>query len=156
MILEKRIAKIISESKLTISVAESCTGGLLSHRLTNISGSSRYFILGIVAYSNQAKRSLLKISKQVIEKYGPVSREIAILLAKQISKIAKSDIGIGITGIAGPTGGSKLKPVGLIFIALHFNKKTTCKKFNFVGNRLEIKKKTADSALKLIEQCLAK
>lgn len=153
---EEKIAKLLIKSKTTLSIAESCSGGLLSNRLTNIPGSSKFFTLGIIAYSNQAKIKLLKIPSKILKNYGAVSAECARLMAVNIKKIASSDIGLSITGIAGPSGGSKRKPIGLVFIALSFNKKTICEKFKFKGSRLQIKKQAADKALELIKQCLIK
>lgn len=156
MIKEKNIAKILTAKKLTLSIAESCTGGLLSNRLTNIPGSSKYFKAGFIVYSNEAKIKLLKVPPIILEKYGAVSKECAISMAKNVRKLTKADIGIAITGIAGPSGGSILKPVGLVFIAVYFKNKIICEKFKFSGKRLEIKKKSADKALELLQICLTK
>lgn len=154
--MEKGIAKILKGKKLTVSVAESCTGGLISNKLTNISGSSEYFIAGIVAYSNSAKIKILKIPENLLKKYGAVSKEVAKKMAENVRKLNNTDIGISATGIAGPKGGTKEKPVGLVFIGISDDKKTVVEKFNFKGKRIEIKEKTAVSALKLLRKFLSK
>lgn len=136
---------------ITIAVAESCTGGLLSKTLTDISGSSDYFILGIVAYSNSAKKSLLKIPVKIISLKGSVSQEVAQRMAQQVRKIAEADIGIGINGIAGPTAGTRTKPVGTVFIAIDGKNKKLSKKFRFSGNRSTVRKEAALKALELLE-----
>jgi len=150
--LEGSLAGTLTKKNLTISIAESCTGGLIAHRLTNTPGSSRYFKLGIVAYSNRVKNSILKVSKSLIVKKGTVSREVAILLAQGVRKLAKTHISLGITGIAGPTGATKNKPVGLVFIAATSKNKIACKKFNFKGNRCSIKNQACEAALRLLRQ----
>jgi len=146
-----QIHKLLIKKKKNIAVAESCTGGLLSNLLTQIPGSSKYFILGIVAYSNQAKENILKIPRNIIAQKGAVSNNVAGLLAKSVRLIAKTDFGIGVTGIAGPGGGSKEKPVGTVFIAVDSKNKTICKKFNFSGTRLSIRRKSALKALELLK-----
>ena len=141
---------LLIKKKKNIAVAESCTGGLLCNYLTQIPGSSKYFILGVVLYSNKAKEDVLKIPADIIAKKGAVSKDVAGLLAKSVRLIAKTDFGIGITGIAGPTGGSKEKPVGTVFIAIDAKNKKICKKFNFRGSRLAIRKRAALKALELL------
>ncbi len=145
-----QIHKILLKNKKTISVAESSTGGLLSTLLTQISGSSRYFILGVVAYSNQTKETILKIPNFVIIKNGAVSKNVACRMARSIRKFAKTDFGIGITGIAGPTGGTLQKPVGTVFIAIDSKNKKICKKFIFEGSRITVRKKAALETLGLL------
>ena len=152
--LENDVAKKLIKENLTVSVAESCTGGLIAHRLTNIPGSSKYFKLGVVTYSNQAKKSILKIPKSLIGQKGAVSKEVAIALAKGIQKLSKTNFSLGISGIAGPGGATKNKPVGLVFIALASKEEVICEKFNFKGNRLSIKKQASDAALKLLRNSL--
>ncbi len=146
-----QIHKLLIKKQKTIAVAESCTGGLLSGLLTQISGSSRYFIIGIVAYSNKAKEDVLRISRSVIVKNGVVSKTIAILMAGNIRKIANTDFGIGVTGIAGPTGATAQKPVGTVFIAITGKNKTICKKFHLTGNRNKVRNKAALKALALLK-----
>ena len=119
--MKNKIIKIISifkKKKLKIAVAESCTGGMLSSAITSVSGSSKVFNLGLVAYSNESKIKVLKISKKIIRKYGTVSEQVCKAMVKNVSKIGKSNIAVSITGIAGPSGGTKKKPVGLVFIGI--------------------------------------
>ncbi len=144
------IHRLLIKKQKTIAVAESCTGGLLSKLLTDISGSSQYFILGMVAYSNKAKQSILKIPYSSLAKNGAVSKIVATAMAKSVRKLANTDFGIGVTGIAGPTGGIPRKPLGTVYIAIDSQKKKVCKKFHFIGNRIAIRKKTALKALELI------
>ena len=150
MKIEARVGKILIKSKMTLAVAESCTGGLLSSRITDVSGSSEYFTMGIVAYSNKIKENILGVSGKLIKKYGAVSKQVALEMAKGVRLLAGTDIGIGITGIAGPTGGTKSKPVGLVYISLVTGKKHITKGFRFKGSRTEIKFQASESALKLI------
>lgn len=152
--IAKQIHRLLIKKDKNIAVAESCTGGQLCHLLTEIPGSSKYFNLGIVAYSNRAKESILKIPKNTIAEKGAVSQEIAKLLAKSIRLIAKTDFGIGVTGIAGPGGGTKEKPVGTVFIAVDSKNKTICEKFHFTGNRPTIRKKSALKALELLKEII--
>lgn len=147
---EKKLFTTLINNKLTVSIAESCTGGKLSNRITNIPGSSTIFLLGIISYSNDSKSKILKIPKKIIKTKGAVSKETAKLMSQNIRKLADSNIGIAITGIAGPNGGSKNKPVGTVFIAVSSKKKTHFQKFNFTGGRLAIKKKSADKAIQMI------
>ncbi|MDC0641953.1 CinA family protein [Candidatus Pelagibacter sp.] len=113
-LLHKKLIK----KKLTISVAESCTGGLLAHNLTKLANSSKYFQIGLITYSNQAKIKILKVNKNIIKKHGAVSHECCLAMVKNLAKISKSKINISITGIAGPGGGTKSKPIGLIYIGI--------------------------------------
>jgi len=152
MKVEQITAKLLKQRYKTIAIAESCTGGLLCHKLTNIPGSSGYFKLGTIAYANESKIKMLKIPAKTIQAKGAVSKEVALLMAQNIRKIAKSDFGIGITGIAGPTGATAKKPVGLVYIAVASNKKTILKKFNFKGSRINIKNQAATLALKLLNK----
>ena len=127
-LLSKNIVKKLIKKKLKISIAESCTGGLLSSAITSVSGASKIFSVGLVAYSNQSKINLLKVSKNIIRKYGAVSEQVCLYMVKNVSKIGKTNMSVSITGIAGPSGGSKIKPVGLVYVGI--------KK----GNRIEVKK----------------
>jgi len=145
---------LLIKNKKSIAVAESCTAGFLSSLLTQIPGSSQYFILGVIAYSNKAKENILKIPAHIIAKKGAVSKNVAKLLAKSVRLMAKTDFGIGVTGIAGPGGGSKEKPVGTVFIAIDTKNKKICKKFNFNGSRSAIRKKTALKALELLNRLI--
>jgi nicotinamide-nucleotide amidase len=138
-------------NKKTLSVAESCTGGLLSSLLTELSGSSKYFTLGIVTYSNKTKEKILGIPLSILASKGAASEDVAKLMAQKVRRLAKTDFGIGITGIAGPTGGTSTKPVGTVFIAIASKNKTICKKFHFSGTRSSIRNKSALAAIKLLK-----
>lgn len=150
--LSEQIAKYLTNKKYTLSIAESCTGGLVASTITNIPGSSNYFKLGIVAYSNEAKIDILNIPKRLIKKYGAVSKEVAIRMAKGIRKLSNTDFGLGITGIAGPGGGSKDKPVGLVYIACCDKNEIKFKKFNFKGDRIEIKEKITLACFEILKE----
>ncbi|MDP2912545.1 MAG: competence/damage-inducible protein A [Candidatus Omnitrophota bacterium] len=150
--LEGAVGKILVKNKKTIAVAESCTGGLVSNRLTNVSGSSKYFTIGIAAYSNEVKVNILGVSPKVLQKYGAVSRQVASEMACGTRLLAGTDIGIGITGIAGPTGGTRSKPVGLVYAALAIDKKQIVKEFRFKGSREEIKFQASQAALDMIRR----
>ena len=146
-LLHKRLIK----KKLTISVAESCTGGLLAHNLTKLANSSKYFQLGLTAYSNQAKIKILKVNKNIIRKYGAVSAECCNEMVKNLSKISKSKINVSITGIAGPGGASKNKPVGLVYIGINKGKKLIIKENIFkVKKRYSIQSLTVKKVIKTI------
>lgn len=148
------IHKTLIKNKITLAVAESCTGGLLSAYLTQLSGSSKYFSLGIIAYSNKSKEELLGIPRSIIAKFGAVSNAVAELMAERVKKIAKADFGIGITGIAGPGGAVRNKPVGSVFIAINGRKERICKKLYFKGSRSQVRKKAALKSLQLLRKLL--
>ncbi|MDP3142992.1 MAG: CinA family protein [Candidatus Omnitrophota bacterium] len=150
MQLEKIIAAKLIKKNQALSIAESCTGGLISHRLTNIPGSSRYFKLGIIAYSYESKVKLLKVRRQTLKKFGAVSQQVAMAMAKSVRRIAHTDFGLSITGIAGPSGATAKKPVGLVYIGLATKNRAFCRKFIFKGKRLSIKQQSASQALKLL------
>jgi len=152
--LLNEVAKILIKRKRTIAVSESCTGGLISQALTNISGSSKYFKLGMVLYSNNMKSKLLGINKKDIERFGAVSEEIAILMAKKVQTLAKTHIGLATTGFAGPKGGNKKNPVGTVYIALSYRDLIFSKKYKFNGTRTQIKNKAKNKSLLLIKRCL--
>ena len=154
--LEEIVGGLLLKKKKTLAIAESCTGGLLADRITDVSGSSKYLRMGVVTYSNESKNRLLSVPQETIKKYGAVSKQVAALMAKNIRLLANASIGIGISGIAGPTGGSKKKPVGLIYIALSTKKNTICKEFRFLGQRNIIKHKATQAALDLIRNSLFK
>ena len=145
--------QLIKKTK-TIAIAESCTGGLLANLITNIPGSSQYFLLGVVAYSNQTKISLLKVPTLLITRYGAVYDKVAQIMAQNVRKIASSDYGIGITGIAGPFGGTPVKPAGTVFISVATRNKVVTKKFHFLGSRLVVKRKAALKALSILKNLL--
>ena len=152
--LEDVIAGILTERKLTIAVAESCTGGLITNRLTDVSGSSEYLERGLVTYSNAAKISMLGVPAEVIEKHGAVSEETARLMAEGVRKIAGTDLGLSSTGIAGPTGGSKEKPVGTVYIALADLKQTICRHYSYRWDRKRNKEVFSEAALFLLKNFL--
>ena len=147
----KSIVKILTKKKLKISFAESCTGGLLASSITSISGASKVFNIGLVTYSNQAKIKFLKVNKNIIKKYGAVSRECCLSMVNNLSKISKANINVSITGIAGPMGGTKQKPVGLVFIGVKKGNKTIITKCFFNSkNRLSIQKATIQKTIDLV------
>lgn len=148
--LEEQIGKLLLEKGLKVAVAESCTGGLICHLITNVSGSSNYFEAGIVSYSNYSKHSFLGVNTDIIKTKGAVSAEVALQMAEGVRKVTNVDIGLSVTGIAGPTGGSEKKPVGLVYIGLSSKERSVVREFNFSGTRLEIKEKAAIEALKLL------
>ena len=147
----KSIVKILIKKKLKISFAESCTGGLLASSITSINGASKIFNLGLVTYSNQAKGKFLKVNKNIIKKYGAVSYECCLAMVNNLSKISKANINVSITGIAGPNGGTKQKPVGLVYIGIKRGNKTQINKCFFKNKtRSSIQKATVKKALKLV------
>ena len=149
--LSQKIVNVLRKKGLKISFAESCTGGLLSSSITSISGSSKVFTIGLVTYSNQSKISLLKVPKKIISKHGAVSYETCLSMVKNLNKISKTNISVSITGIAGPKGGTKKKPVGLVFIGIKKGNKTLVKKHLFKNKkRSSIQKVTVNKALNLI------
>ena len=147
----KSLIKILTKKKLKISFAESCTGGLLASSITSISGASKIFNLGFVTYSNQAKTQVLKVNKNIIKRYGAVSHECCSAMVKNLSKISKANINVSITGIAGPKGGTKQKPVGLVYIGVKKGNKIKINKCLFKSNnRSSIQRATVKKALNLI------
>ena len=150
MPLETKVAQHLIKSHKTLSIAESCSGGLLAHRLTNIPGSSRFFKLGVIAYSYESKKRVLNIPSLILKKYGAVSSQVVELLAQNVQSLSQTDFGIGITGIAGPGGATRRKPVGLVYIALSTKNEIFVKKCLFKGKRAEVKKQTANTALRLL------
>ena len=147
--------KKLIKKKITISVAESCTGGLLAHNLTKLANSSKYFQMGLTTYSNKAKIKLLKINKNIIRKYGAVSHECCKAMVQNLSKISKSKINVSITGIAGPGGGSKDKPVGLVYIGIKKGKTLLIKENKFKSrNRNSIQKTTVRNVIKIISKII--
>lgn len=149
----KNIIQRLIKKKLSISVAESCTGGMLSSSITSISGASKIFNIGLVTYSNLAKIKLLKVSSSNIKRYGAVSEKCCLKMVEGLSKLSKSKINISITGIAGPKGGSKNKPVGLVYIGIKKGKKISINKYLFKNkNRENIRKNSVKESLKLIKK----
>ena len=150
----KLVHKLIKK-KLKISFAESCTGGLLSSSITSISGSSKVFNIGFITYSNKAKMSTLKVPKKIINRYGAVSKECCLSMVKNLSKISKANISVSITGIAGPKGGTKLKPVGLVYIGIKKGDKITILENLFKNkNRIAIQKATVNKSLEIIDKII--
>ena len=151
MSLSQKIVSLLKRKKLKFAVAESCTGGMLSNTITSVSGSSKVFTLGLVTYSNQAKISILKVPKKIISKYGAVSVQCCLAMVNNLSKISKAKSCVSITGIAGPKGGSKQKPVGLVYIGIRVGKKVVINKCNFRNKgRLFIQKQTVKKTLNLL------
>jgi nicotinamide-nucleotide amidase len=148
--LLNKISLILKKQNLKIATAESCTGGLIAHTLTNISGASDYFDRGVVSYSNKSKTELLGVPEKLIDKYGAVSNPVAKAMADGIRVKSEADIGISTTGIAGPTGGTKEKPVGLVFIAISTKDNVIVKKYQFGGNRIQNKYDTCKAALGML------
>ena len=147
----KKIVGLLKRKKLKISIAESCTGGMLSSAITSVSGSSKVFTLGVVAYSNQSKIKVLKVSKKIIRKYGSVSEQVCKAMVKNVSKIGKANISVSITGIAGPSGGTKIKPVGLVYVGIKKGNRVEVKKYLFKNKgRAYIQKVAVNKSLGLI------
>jgi len=153
--LANKLVKKLIQKKLTISLAESCTGGMLSSIITSISGSSKVFHLGLITYSNKAKMDILKVPKKIIGKYGAVSNECCLSMVKNLSKISKASISVSITGIAGPNGGTKVKPVGLVYIGIKRGNKIIIKENLFKSqNRISIQKASVITSLKIINKII--
>ena len=149
--LSLKVVKLLRFKQIKISLAESCTGGLLASTITSISGASKIFTLGLVTYSNQSKIKILKVPKKIIIKHGAVSCETCLSMVQNLSKISRSNISLSITGIAGPKGGTKNKPVGLVYIGIKKGTKILIKKYLFKSkNRFEIQKASVKRALNLI------
>jgi len=153
---KQELVSLFKKKKLKISFAESCTGGLLSSAFTSVNGSSKVFNMGLVTYSNQAKTVILKISKQIIKKYGAVSYQCCLAMVNNLSKISKSEVCLSITGIAGPNGGTSQKPVGLVYIGIKIGKKVFVNKYNFKNKgrmfiQTQAVNKSLDLLLKLIK-----
>ena len=150
-VLSTKIVNKLIKKKLTISTAESCTGGLLSSAITSVDGSSKVFNIGLVVYSNQSKINLLKVPKNIIKKYGSVSEQVYLVMLKNLNKISKTNISVSITGIAGPTGGTKMKPVGLVYVGIKKGNRAEVKKYLFKNKgRSYIQKTAVNKSLGLI------
>lgn len=154
MRLEEKLGRLLREAGLTISAAESCTGGLLASRITDVPGSSDYFVGGIVAYRNEIKEKLLKVPTETLEKFGAVSEETAREMACGCRDLFDSDVAIAITGIAGPRGGTRAKPVGLTYIAVHQQSGTRCERFDWKGDRLSNKENSVRVSLEMAIEAL--
>ena len=155
MNLNQKIFSLLKKKKLKLAIAESCTGGMLSSTITSVSGSSKVFTMGLITYSNQSKINLLKVPKRIIQKYGAVSTQCCLSMTNNLSKISKAEVCVSITGIAGPKGGSKLKPVGLVYIGVKDGKKTLIKKYNFKNRgRNFIQKQAVKKTVRLLQDRL--
>tara|TARA_B110000037_G_C16725626_1_gene344872 strand:- start:30 stop:500 length:471 start_codon:yes stop_codon:yes gene_type:complete len=153
--LANNLVKKLIKKKLIVSFAESCTGGLLSSTITSVSGSSKVFHLSLITYSNKAKVDILKVSKKIIKEYGAVSKECCLTMVNNLSKISRANISVSITGVAGPNGGTKLKPVGLVYIGIKKGKRIIIKKKLFKNkNRKSIQNDTVITALNLIDKII--
>lgn len=150
----EEVAKLLKERKMWIATAESCTGGLIGHTLTNVPGSSEYFKGGVIAYSNEVKMKLLGVKRETLMKYGAVSSYTAEEMAKGVKELMEVDIGIATTGIAGPTGGSEEKPVGLVYIGLATDGGIEARRFVFDGDRLQNKESFCEAALNMVLEYL--
>jgi len=151
MSLNKKVVLLLKKKKLKLALAESCTGGMLSNAITSVSGASKVFTMGLVTYSNQTKMSILKVPKKIIQKHGAVSIQCCLSMVNNLSKISKSKVCVSITGIAGPDGGSKQKPVGTVFIGIKNGKKIIVSKNQFKNKgRSTVQKAAVKKALNLI------
>ena len=149
--ISQKIVRLLKKKKLKISFAESCTGGILSSAITSVDGSSKVFKLGLLAYSNQSKTKVLKIPKKIIKKYGSVSYQVCLAMVKNVSKISETNMSVAITGIAGPSGGTKIKPVGLVYVAIKKGNRTKVKKYLFKNKgRSYIQRTAVNKSLGLI------
>ena len=149
--LSQKVVKLLKKRKLKISFAESCTGGMLSSVITSVSGSSKIFTMGLVTYSNQSKNRLLKVPKQIIKKHGAVSIQCCFSMVNNLNKISKSNVAVSITGIAGPSGGTKQKPVGLVYIGIKKGNKIYINKYLFKNKkRISIQKLTVNKTIQII------
>ena len=153
--LEALVGELLVQRGLTLAVAESCTGGLISHLITNVSGSSSYYLGGITSYANEAKMKLLEVSQETLEAHGAVSAETVLQMARGVRLALSADIGISTSGIAGPTGGSPDKPVGTTWIGFSAREGEEARHFLFHGDRLSIKEQAAQEALKLLVEHLS-
>jgi PncC family amidohydrolase len=149
-VLEKKAGKLLERNGLRLATAESCTGGLVAHRITNVAGSSAYYVGGLVAYADETKEAHLGVRKQTLVAHGAVSEETAREMARGVRTRLGADIGLSVTGIAGPTGGTPEKPVGLVYIALAAPDVEICQRHGWQGGRLENKEQSAEAVLQLL------
>ncbi len=147
---EEKLANLLIKKKKSLSTAESCTGGLIAHRLTNIPGSSAFFKAGLITYAYESKTKYLKVPSPILKKHGAVSHPVIEIMAKNVRKLNKTDYGIATSGIAGPTGATKTKPIGLVFIGISSKKQTIIKECRFKGSRTSIKSQAATTAMKML------
>ena len=155
MEINKKLVSLLKRKKYKISFAESCTGGMLSSSICSVSGASKVFMMGLITYSNKAKKDILKVPEKIVQKYGAVSFQCCLSMVNNLSKISKSNICVSVTGVAGPNGGTKQKPVGLVYIGIKKAKKVTIFKYQFKNkSRNYIQKTTVAKTLKLIEKTI--
>ncbi len=154
MAINPRIDDLLLEKDLTISVCESCTGGMLGATITNIAGSSHYFLGGIIAYSDRVKKNVAGVSSGTLERYGAVSAQTAKEMAHAVKQRMKSDIGVAVTGVAGPGGGTAKKPVGLVYIAVAFREKMVVRRFLFAGGRQAVRRLSVQNALAVVREVI--
>ena len=152
--LEETVGRLLTDQGLTIAVAESCTGGLIAHRLTNVPGSSAYFVGGVVAYANEIKEQVLGVSGETLAAHGAISEETVREMARGVRRLLGTDLAISATGIAGPTGGTPQKPVGLVYVALAASDQELGERHLWRGDRLENKRQTSEAALEMLRQYL--
>ncbi len=153
--LENEVGERLRARGMTLAVAESCTGGLLGSRITDVPGSSDYFAGGVIAYSNRAKESVLGVPADLLARHGAVSREVALAMARGARRLLGADVALSTTGIAGPTGGTPEKPVGLVYVALAAGDREECERHVWPGDRVENKRLSAEAALSLLKRHLA-
>jgi PncC family amidohydrolase len=153
--LAQAVGELLQQRHLTLAVAESCTGGLLATHITNIPGSSAYFEGGVIAYSYEAKEHVLRVPAEVLERHGAVSPATATMMAKGVRQLLQTDLGLAVTGIAGPTGATPQKPVGLVYIALATAQGEECRKYLWTGDRWENRQRSTRAALQLLYEHLA-
>lgn len=151
-----KLFEFLKQNNLTISTAESCTGGMIASAITDVSGSSVFFGTGVVTYSNDAKMKLIGVKKETLEEYGAVSEQTASEMAEGVLKLGEADVSVAVTGIAGPTGGTPEKPVGLVYIGVSGKYGTFAHKNNFYGNRDDVRKQTVERAFELVYDYLNK
>ncbi|HAG09590.1 MAG TPA: damage-inducible protein CinA [Desulfotomaculum sp.] len=152
---KEAVARLLTVKKITLAVAESCTGGLIAVLLTDVAGSSQYFLGGIVAYANLVKEKILGVSAEILQTYGAVSEQTAIAMAYGVKNLLEANVGLSVTGIAGPAGGSLSKPVGLVYIALVTPKVNYCQEFRFTGKRFEVRQNAAAAGLDMLHTYLS-
>ncbi len=150
--IDARVSRLMTEAHLTVSVCESCTGGMLGSVITSFPGSSRYFVGGIIAYSDRVKKNVVGVKETTLERYGAVSAEVGEEMARGVRRMMASDVGVAITGIAGPGGGTVQKPVGLVYIAVAVKRRTVVRKLSLSGSRSRIRKTAVDQALMMLEE----
>ena len=152
--MEEKLVSLLLEKRLTVTTAESCTGGMIASKIVNVSGASEVFNAGFVTYANSAKEAYAGVLSETLQTYGAVSSQVALEMARGVAKTAGAEVGISVTGIAGPGGGSVEKPVGLVYIGCHVCGKTDYKEFHFTGDRLTIRQNSAKEAINLAVEML--